>query len=65
VGLPFKNVIKRMEHLDLQSIKGFVATILLGIFSHFTTSEVVNYLTIVVAITTIILNIIKMVKKEK
>lgn len=55
-----------MEHTDSGSITAFCITAILGIFAHWTKSDIAVYITIMAGVTTIILNIVKLINsKEK
>jgi hypothetical protein len=55
----------RMEHIDTGSIKGFTITSLLGVFSLWTKSDIAVYITIMAGVTTIIVNIVKLINSRE
>jgi len=55
-----------MEHISISGNNfSFIITAMLGIFTYWTKSEVTIYLTMMAAVTTIILNVIKIIKERK
>jgi hypothetical protein len=55
-----------VEHLNTSHNNfSFIITAMLGIFTYWTKSEVTIYLTMMAAVTTVILNIIKILKERK
>jgi hypothetical protein len=56
---------KTMQHLDSSSITGSVLTIFCGVFAHVTKSDVALVVTILAGITTIAINIQKIIKSTK
>lgn len=53
-----------MEQHDSGSVLGFMITCLLGIFAHWTKSEIAVYVTILAGVTTIIVNFIKILRNK-
>ncbi len=53
-----------MENHDSGSITGFTVTVILGVFAHWTKSDIAIYVTILAGITTITVNILKMINSK-
>lgn len=66
---PHNKRIKTNRHMGHMNISennfSFIITAVLGIFTYWTKSDVAIYLTMMAAVTTIILNIIKISKERK
>lgn len=56
---------KTMEHFDLGSIKSLTITMICGIFSLWTKADIAVYCTILAALSTFIVNIVKLINKDK
>ena len=53
-----------MNH-DMGSITGFIVTAILGLLAHWTKSDVAVYITIMAGVTTVIVNILKIIKSKQ